>query len=337
MQQMGKKRGISLAGVFFFSYLCSMKLSIVVPVYQVVGTLERCVGSILEQSFRDYQLILVDDASPDGSGALCDDLARRDGRIVVIHRQRNGGLSAARNSGIAKAKGEYVTFVDSDDFLGADVLKGLMGLLVVHHDWDILEYSMYVHWGGGGRMSTLRLEDREYRDMREYWYGGRAYMHTYACNKIFRRQLFEGGLRFAEGRKFEDVWLMPQLLQRCSVVATTRLGYYYYCYNAGGITAQATGQDLQDLLDAHMQVLNAGEDSLLGQPTAAYYEQVLNVALDVYEKSGEVPVLPGAKELGVGSGELGVGSVKMRLLKIIGLKNLCRINKFAHKIYRRSR
>ena len=88
----------------FYSYLCRMKLSIVIPVYQVEQTLKRCVESILAQSFHDYQIILVDDGSPDQCPQMCDELAAEDQRIQVVHKQ-NGGLSDARNAGIREAKG----------------------------------------------------------------------------------------------------------------------------------------------------------------------------------------------------------------------------------------
>ena len=90
-----------------------MKLSIIIPVYRTQDTLERCLESILQQSFTDYEMILVDDGSDDGSPQLCDEYARKDARIRVIHKE-NGGLSDARNAGIRKARGEYITFVDSD-------------------------------------------------------------------------------------------------------------------------------------------------------------------------------------------------------------------------------
>ena len=110
-----------------------MKLSIIIPAYNVEQTLERCVESVLRQKFRDYQLILVDDGSTDGSGRICDELAKRDHRIQTIH-QPNKGLSAARNAGIKRAKGEYITFIDSDDYIASDTLKTLIDLLAIHHD-----------------------------------------------------------------------------------------------------------------------------------------------------------------------------------------------------------
>ena len=93
-------------------YLCNMKLSIVIPVYQVADTLPRCLDSIANQSFRDWQGILVDDASTDGSSEICDDYVKQDRRFQVVHLKRNKGLSNARNIGISKARGEYITFID---------------------------------------------------------------------------------------------------------------------------------------------------------------------------------------------------------------------------------
>ena len=101
------------------------KLSVIIPIYKVENYLERCVKSVLNQDYRDFEVILVDDGSPDRCPQICDDLARMDDRIVVVHKT-NGGLSAARNSGIEIAKGEYLVFLDSDDQWAEDKLRPLM-------------------------------------------------------------------------------------------------------------------------------------------------------------------------------------------------------------------
>lgn len=308
-----------------------MKLTIIIPVYRVEQTLERCVTSVLQQKFRDYQLLLVDDGSPDHCPQLCDQLAKQDQRIQVIHK-KNGGLSDARNTALKKAKGEYVTFIDSDDYIGENTLQPLMDLLAVHHDWDILEYSAYEHYGWTGHMQTLRLENREYNDMRRYWYDSQAYRHTYAWNKIYRRELFRN-VRFPEGKKFEDAYVLPQLLDGCQMVATTSLGHYYYCYNPQGITAQADGQAINDLLQAHLNVLSGGGP--LCPPDNAYYAQVLNIALDVYNATGNVPLLPNPKALGTVHTP-GTGTpLKVTLMKLLGLRTLCQLNRLLHRTTRR--
>ena len=137
-----------------------MKLSIVIPVYRVERTLDRCVESVISQSFRDIQVILVDDGSPDDCPQMCDEWAERDPRIEVIHK-RNGGLSDARNYGIYQATGEYITFVDSDDNLSYDhTLAQLMDLLDQHPEYDILEYPVIEHEGHLTKQHKLRLPSR---------------------------------------------------------------------------------------------------------------------------------------------------------------------------------
>ena len=106
----------------------SRLISIIVPVYKVADLLPRCVDSVLAQTYSDWELILVDDGSPDNSGDICEDYAKRDSRIHVIHKP-NGGLSDARNAGIPTAKGRYLTFLDSDDWINERYLENLLQIL----------------------------------------------------------------------------------------------------------------------------------------------------------------------------------------------------------------
>ena len=155
----------------------AVKLSVIIPVYCVEATLERCLQSVVGQTFRDIEVILVDDGSPDGCPQLCDEWAARDSRISVIH-QRNRGLSAARNAGLDAAQGEWVTFADSDDFLDTDTYALLMAQA---DDCDLLEYPFYWHYGSAEQQ--LRLTTAEtYDDAADYWLRGHAYEHTYAWN-----------------------------------------------------------------------------------------------------------------------------------------------------------
>jgi glycosyltransferase involved in cell wall biosynthesis len=303
-----------------------MKSSIIIPVYNVEKTLEQCVRSILTQSFRDYQLILIDDGSTDNSYEICKKLAQEDHRIQIV-RQENRGLSSARNKGLSKSHGEYVTFVDSDDTMKADTLAPLMQQLAIHHDYDILEYPIYVHYGDPTRQYKLFPADHVYTDMEEYWLKGKAYQHTYACNKIYRRELFSD-VKFPEGRLFEDVYTLPLLLKKCQIVATTNEGMYYYHANPKGITATADGHALLDLLEAHLPVLaDTANNTQLAKAWETYYAHVLNIQLDVYEKKGGPLLLPVMDAH---------GTLKLKLLHIIGLKRLCQLNRCLHKIYRRS-
>ena len=314
-----------------------MRLSIIIPVYQVKHTLGRCLDSIVGQSFRDWQAILVDDASTDGSADICDTYARRDARIQVIHLKKNAGLSAARNAGIDKAKGDYLTFIDSDDYIADDTLKMLMETLAVHPDYDMIEYPVMEHFGST-HPHLLQFVTKEYTDMLEYWLRCKAYRHTYAWNKIYRKELFSH-VRFPTGMTFEDSLTLPLILKNCRRVATTGMGLYYYCENPDGITRRATAADLSCLLLAHVRTISNIERELdereekqkWNHDMGTYYARVLNIQFDVYDQSGSFyvsnrkgrktdvkyrfPILPYRN------------TFKLKLLHLLGIKCLCSLHR----------
>ena len=227
-----------------------MKLSVIIPVYNVERTLDRCVESVLAQDVSGMEVILVDDGSPDRCGQMCDDWAARDGRVSVIHQQ-NMGLGAARNIGLDVAVGEYVTFVDSDDCLLPGTYPGLLELMDREWDAGMAEFGVMHE---SDRRLPVELHDCVYRSVREYWLDTMAWNHAYACNKIYRARLFDG-LRFAAGRLFEDVLILPELLHRAGCVATTGRVGYVYCESPGGISGEVTVGSLWQLLRAETHAL----------------------------------------------------------------------------------
>ena len=266
------------------------------------------------------EVILIDDGSTDSSRKIAEKMTADKGNCRLIH-QKNKGLSAARNAGIEVATGDYLTFVDSDDFVAEGTYDALLAVLAAHPDYDILEYPAMLYYGSATRQRLLTFTDTAIGSIRDYWLGG-AYLHTYACNKLFRRELF-AETRFPEGRVFEDVYTYPYLLQQAKVVATTAAGLYYYCQNDKGITAQAGGKELNDLLKAHLKHLK-----LWGKLTPAYYQSLVNIQLDVYEATHAAPILPVLPYK---------GTLKLYILHLIGLKRLCQLNQFFHKIRKISR
>ena len=275
-----------------------MILSIIIPVYHVESTLNRCVESVLRQGLDDFEVILIDDGGEDKCPELCDEWARKDDHVRVVH-QANGGLSAARNAGIEMAQGDYLTFVDSDDYVDDDLYARLMWMMRSEDYIDLLEFSV-VEREGGGEERRLSLPQKRYTDMETYWLEGHAYNHTYAWNKIYRSKLFDR-VRFPVGRLFEDVHTLPSLLAAARVVVTTPTGFYHYTDNPEGITRKATGRELQDLLD---------------------------VQLDVCELTGREPQLPRRCYF---------SSPKLLLLQLLGMKRLCQLNQFIHKLMGRNR
>lgn len=297
-----------------------MKLSIVIPVYRVESTLDRCVNSVVSQDIHDFEVILVDDGSPDACPRMCDEWAARSKRVTVVHQQ-NGGLSAARNAGIRRAQGEFITFVDSDDFVEDGTYRKLMALT---DEADIVEFPVWLFFGTP-RQRLLTFHRQHFSDADDYWLQTKAYQHTYAWNKIYRRCLFRD-VSFPEGKVFEDVYTLPRLLKQKPRVMTTDAGAYYYCYNPEGITATAKGEQLRMLLEAHLTAAMPVDNE--------YYMLLVNIQMDVSELTGDAPRLPKRYVKPF-------GGLKKRLKAIalnkIGIKNLCRITKILHCFKKPSR
>lgn len=289
-----------------------MLLSVIIPVYNVVGTLRRCVDSVLAQGIDDMEIIIVDDGSTDGSAVICDKY--KSPRVIVVH-QANAGLSEARNEGLRLARGEFVTFVDSDDYIEPDTYPALLERMA-RADVDILEYSI-VREGGRGPVSRIVFPDHDYTDMAAYWLCGKAYAHTYAWNKIYKRQLF-GHVRFPKGKKFEDVSTLWNLLREARKVETTSLGAYHYTVNPLGITQLAGGAEYRDLLDAHLQIVSSKMLNAHQEGFCEYYRHVLDIQLQTYIYTGDMSdvKLPMMRFL---------GSLKLLSLNVLGMRGLCRL------------
>ncbi|MBO6217182.1 MAG: glycosyltransferase family 2 protein [Prevotella sp.] len=304
-----------------------MKLTIIIPVYNVSSLLRKCVETIIDKKLGDYEVLLVDDGSTDGSAEICDSLAEESTHIRVIH-QKNGGLSSARNTGLKRSHSEYVTFIDSDDFLEPGTLPRMMNILKAHPEYDILEYDAVIAYGSP-HQHRLHLGRKEYTDMKEYWIGGKAYSHAYAWNKIYRRSLFSG-IRFPQDKVFEDVFTLPLILEHAQIVATTSHGTYYYCYNSKGITASAGTKELCDLLEAHKTYIETYTDRAdwSTKSFAYYFAHVTNILLDTgindrywTEIARNVPAV----------------TSKLMLMKYCGIGALRTINTLWHKIVPRKR
>ena len=297
-----------------------MLLSVVIPVYRTELTLQRCVESVLNQDVDDMEVILVDDGSPDNCPQLCDDWAAKDTRIKVIHKT-NGGLSDARNAGIDVATGDYITFVDSDDYLATNTYRALLEILAAHPEYDLLEFPS----------SKYDLTDTVYTQMNEYLLKGEAYRHSYACTKIYRRSLFDS-IRFPVGRVFEDIYILPSILEHCHIVATTRRGFYHYIQHAGGITMQADGRQISMLLEGLMTLLSKLKDSPDSMELQQLYLHTLNIQLETYSKQGPIILHPYQGKLALRSQYTVACNIKIIIYHLFGITRLCQIYKILNRI-----
>ncbi len=225
------------------------EISVIVPVYKAEQYLDRCVKSILEQTYPDFELILVDDGSPDGSPILCDKWAEKDSRVHVIHK-KNGGASSARNAGLAIAKGKWVFFSDSDDWIDNKALETLYRMVneygvsmaigriqVVEENIDrnvALNENIYM-------LSRENLLDRFFR------VNGEPDTHS-VCATLIRRDILED-YHFIEGKMNEDVEACYYLARKCEGAVYTSKPVYFYFKNVEGVTNSGFSKKKLDLLD----------------------------------------------------------------------------------------
>ncbi len=222
-------------------------VSVIVPVYNVEKYLRRCVDSIINQSYKNLEIILVDDGSTDSSGALCEELLATDKRIRVIH-QKNGGLSCARNTGIAHSKGKYLTFVDSDDWVKQDMIEYLYSLIQKFH----CRMSVCLHavvkngyeqdWGSGNEF-TLSAHD-----CIEAMLYHKEIADTSAWGKLYEASLFDT-VKWPEGKLFEDIGTVYQLYEKSGKIACGELSKYYYFIRGDSITTSSFSPRKLDLLE----------------------------------------------------------------------------------------
>lgn len=220
-------------------------VSVIVPIYKVEPYLAECVDSLCRQTYQNLEIILVDDGSPDRCGQMCDDFAAGDNRITVIHK-KNGGLSDARNTGMAHASGDYLCFVDSDDYLALNAISVLLET-ALEHDADIVCGIHQSFYDG----ETVAVEDHEpqveildsltaiKRSVRKDWG---------AWGKLYKRSVHESIL-FPVGKIHEDEAIMLQLLQKCRRVVFLDSKLYFYRTRENSITSTPYSLKKMDWMD----------------------------------------------------------------------------------------
>lgn len=205
------------------------EISIIVPVYNVERYLDRCIKSILNQTFKNFELILVDDGSPDGCGKICDNYARIDSRIRVIHKE-NGGLSSARNAGLDIARGKYIGFVDSDDYIHERMYEILLKE-AENNSSDIVICKFKEVF------DNIKIDEEINENIDIYnfnnvealgqLYGSNAIDFVVSWNKIYDKRIFESE-RYKEGKLNEDEFIIHKLLYKSNRVTFISKELYYY-------------------------------------------------------------------------------------------------------------
>lgn len=220
------------------------KISVIVPVYNVEAFLERCVRSVCEQTYNDLEIILVDDGSSDGCPEMCDCFAAADKRVKVIHKE-NGGLSSARNAGIDECTGDWIMFVDSDDFIAPEMVRKLYDAACRYRTdvayctvraftEDEKGYREFGLWDAPPDSGIVLSGETILRRTVEERQGFLSGHHVVAWNKIYRRYIFDK-LRYPWGRQNEDEAIAHDILDACSRIVGINEPLYYYRQHADSI------------------------------------------------------------------------------------------------------
>ena len=212
-------------------------ISIIVPVYKVEKYIRKCIESILNQTYKDFELILVDDGSPDDSGAICDEYAEQDSRIKVLH-QRNAGQASARNAGLAVAKGEYISFVDSDDTVEPYMLEVLKEMFTTF-GCDIAMCGHRLVQENEDFVSSVTEYQPELLDIESLWNEIFGNLNNAVWNKLFKRELLDD-IRFPlDLHHGEDLIFNLEYLKKCKTGAINRIPCYNYLKRTDSITTSA--------------------------------------------------------------------------------------------------
>lgn len=251
------------------------EISVIVPVYKVEAYLPRCVESLMSQTYKDFEIILVDDGSPDTCPVMCDAYAKKYSNIHALHKE-NGGLSDARNAGMTVAKGEYVTFVDSDDYVHPAYLEMLMQGIRQGADFSVCGFTEVYDGNGIEDLDTSRISAacvNAKEGLVEILYQG---FHDVSAWGILLPASLARKYPFPKGKLFEDLYTTYKFYLAAETVAFIRVPLYYYYQRKGSIMGRRNEAFIHDLIESSDQLVEAcrGKGALIEQ--AAMNKQFSN-------------------------------------------------------------
>ncbi len=263
------------------------KITVIIPVYNVEKYVNRCIESVVNQKYKNLEIILIDDGSPDGSSAICDEWTQKDTRIRTIHK-KNEGISAARNSGIDIATGDYFCFIDSDDYVAEDFVESLYNS-IISNDADVAVCDFLEVNDDTGNISQKPEKERlvgntctgkEYIDK---YINNDDLFYGVVWNKIYKRNLFSD-LKFIKGKNFEDAFIIPQIFAKCKKVNCISKPLYFYLRRDGSITGHFSLKHL-DFLEAQDFKINFFIKNNWNELLCPSLVNLLNAAIFVYKNA----------------------------------------------------
>lgn len=223
------------------------KLSIVIPIYNTSKYLDQCFNSIRIQRYENYEVILVNDGSTDNSEKICLDITKKDKRFKYF-KKTNGGLSSARNVGLDRAEGDFIWFIDSDDYIEKDSFEIIVKSIITYNA-DVIICGRYKDYGNKKNKVFESKKDKTYKQRTVIYemLSGRK-MDFSSCDKIFRKELW-GSVRFPLGITSEDMVAIPKVIKKSNIIVKIKECLYYYRYTPNSITTAAFNSHTFDTLD----------------------------------------------------------------------------------------
>ncbi len=266
------------------------KISVIVPIYMGAPWLKRCVASIRNQSYTNTEIILVDDGSPDESGEICDELQKTDSRIKVVHKE-NGGLSDARNAGIAVAGGEYIMHVDEDDYIHPDTLKIMHGVIsstgadIAVFDFEMIPDKLVESFPVIEKVKEpVCYEGQDI--MNQLWY--KNLRTVVVWDKIYRKSVYDHTC-YIKGRIHDDESAIHYILGQCKKIAYVDEKLYYYVQREGSITTQRKWAFYADTFQAYEERLAYLTEQRYTEAVVFTKMQMLHFITTDYPRIKEMP------------------------------------------------
>jgi glycosyltransferase involved in cell wall biosynthesis len=317
-----------------------MKLSIIVPIYNAELYLDECIKSILNQSYKVLEIILVNDGSTDNSLKICQHFAQKDKRIKIL-TQNNGGQSSARNLGLDNATGDFITFIDSDDTISSDLYKKNMELMQADSSIDVIQFPYYQYYGLD--IGYLKKIKPKRITLREEFYKGLLITENISWvvwDKIYRKDIFKN-LRFVEKMYYEDNYIIFQIMSiiNCLSLSNEEIYYYHARPNSLSNAPNSKKRELNSLKVNYLVYNEIIKYSKLKLELILIQNRIVNVATSLFKNFNSTPLKYIPKNFS--KKEINIKSlidirlplplsqrIKMFIIKMIGFKLFFKIAKF---------
>ena len=265
-------------------------VSVIIPVYNVEDYLDRCVASVVGQTFQNIEVILVDDGSTDGSAEICDRWSAKDSRVKTLH-QTNQGVSTARNAGLQAASGNWILQVDSDDYMAPHTVERMLRTaestaadMVI---CDFVKGSEECYSFGTTPGPAAELEDGVSVIGRIYENAHAALQYGVPWCKLSRKDLYDG-IQYPDGKIFEDIYTTHKLLYRCKTIAVLQDPLFYYFQRPGSIMSASFSMKKLDYLQALVERVEFFEDHGLRELAETAYDELLHSLIWEYSRTRDV-------------------------------------------------